>query len=140
MGRPRICRTRMIWPIIALVVAGCETPAPQGCPAGLKPVTEAELFFGRDIAGGGSVGDAEWQSFLDTDVTPRFPNGLTVEDGSGQWKDEHGIVRESSKRVTIVLTGAPGEQADLDAIRASYKSRFRQDAVLLVETNGCGGF
>jgi len=103
-------------------------------------MTEAELFFGRDIAGGGVVSDADWQCFLDQEVTPRFPDGLTVEEASGQWKGADGIVREKSKRLTIVLVGAAGEEAKLSAVRDAYKRRFQQDAVLLVERQACAAF
>lgn len=137
-------RTRMMRALLGATLAfsafACSALGPQSCPAGMKPVTQAELFFGRDIAGGGFVGEGDWQSFLDTEVTPRFADGFTVEDASGQWKGGQGIVREKSKRLSIVLAGAPDEQAKLDAIRAAYKQRFRQDAVLLLQTSACGGF
>jgi len=104
-------------------------------------MTEAELFFGRDIVGQPSVSDADWQKFLDEEITPRFPDGLTVEDAAGQWKGSGGVVvREASKRLTITLAGAPDEFAKLDAIRQSYKRRFRQESVLLLETKSCGSF
>ena len=104
-------------------------------------MTEAELFFGRDIAGQPSVSDTDWQRFLDEEVTPRFPDGLTVEDAAGQWKGAGGaIVREPSKHLTIVLVGAPNESVKLNAVRETYKRRFRQDSVLLLETKSCGSF
>jgi hypothetical protein len=103
-------------------------------------MTQAELFFGRDIPAGGSVTDRDWQSFLDEEITPRFPDGLTVEDASGQWKDRGGIVREASKRLTIVLSGAPGEQMRLSEVRNAYKARFKQDSVLILEYRVCGSF
>lgn len=103
-------------------------------------MTEAELFFGRDIAGGGHVGDQDWQRFLDEEVTPRFPAGLTVEDATGQWKGKDGIVREDSKRLTIVFGSAPGSEAKLAALRRAYEHRFRQDSVLVLEHKVCGSF
>ena len=135
-------RTRIVFGILAVAygMAGCADLAAPSCPAGLKDMSEAELFFGRDIAAGGTVTDREWQSFLDEEVTPRFPDGLTVEDASGQWKDRNGIVREKSKRLTIVLSGAPGEQTKLSEIRNAYTSRFKQDAVLILEYRVCGSF
>ncbi len=104
-------------------------------------MTEAELFFGRDVAGRPSVGDEDWRKFLDEEITPRFPDGLTVEDAAGQWKGAGGVVaREASKHLTIVLAGTADEAAKLNAIRDSYKRRFRQDSVLLLETQSCGSF
>ena len=40
----------------------------------------------------------------------------------------------------LVLSGAPGEAEKIEAIRAAYKARFRQDAVLLIERRACVGF
>jgi len=103
-------------------------------------MTSAELYFGRSIPGGGQVSDENWQRFLDEEVTPRFPDGLTVQDASGQWRGQGGIVREPSKRLVVVLPGTPGGEAKLAAIRTAYRTRFHQESVLLFETRGCGSF
>ena len=47
----------------------------------------AELFFGRSIAGRGPLSDAEWAGFAAEVVTPNFPDGFTVMDGEGQWRN-----------------------------------------------------
>ncbi len=126
--------------LLGAVLAGCASVVPPACPAGLKNMTQAELFFGRDIAGGGRVGDEDWQHFVAQEITPRFPDGFTVQDGAGQWKGAQGIVQETSKRVTVVLSGAPDEQSRLMAVRESYKRRFHQDSVLVTEERVCAGF
>jgi hypothetical protein len=133
-----------VWKVAVAVVVlcgagACTVPAPGTCPAGLSPVIEADLFFGRSMPGG-TVSDADWQHFVDEEVASRFPYGFTVQDTSGQWKGERSLVREASKRLTVVLTGAPDEEADLAAIRQAYKRRFHQQSVLLVETTACGSF
>src|SRR5690606_33904629 len=49
----------------------------------------SELYFGVGKAnvdpGVDAIGEAQWREFLDGEVTPRFPDGLTVVDGYGQW-------------------------------------------------------
>jgi hypothetical protein len=100
----------------------------------------AELYFGRAIPGGGTVSDTDWQRFLDHDVTPRFADGLTVQDASGQWKSGDGIVREPSKHLILVIAGTPDESAKLEAVRNAYRQRFRQESVMRVETPVCAGF
>ena len=123
-----------------LSLAGCAG-FPNACPSGLKTMQEAELYFGRDIAGASPVGDGDWQSFVGAEIAARFPSGFTVQDATGQWTGEGGkLVREASKHVTIVLSGAPGESAKLDAIRTAYKRRFRQQSVMLLEHDVCGSF
>ena len=119
------------------IAAGASAAA--SCPVGLKSMTEAELFFGR--GGAAVVSNKDWRRFLAEDVTPRFPDGLTVEDGAGQWRNaSSAIIREASKHLIIVLPGAPDDAAKLAAIRKAYKRRFRQESVMLMEHEVCGSF
>jgi len=125
---------------LAAGLAGCAT-LPAACPPGLARQETAELLFGRNIAGAPGVTDADWTAFVDAEITPRFPDGLTVLDGQGQWRGESGVVeREGSKLVLLVLSGSPDEAARLDAVRAAYKARFRQEAVLLIRRPACIAF
>lgn len=129
---------------LALLLGGCmslDVDVAQLCTGGLRPVTTAELFFGRNIGDAPGVSDADWRAFVDQEVTPRFPDGLTVIDAAGQWRGPGGsVIREPSKVLLVVLSGEHGERDRLDAIRAAYKVRFRQDAVMLLERQGCVGF
>lgn len=126
--------------LVSGVLAGCSSAPAPVCPAGLKPVTSAELYFGRAIPTGGLVSEADWQRFVDEEVTPRFPDGLTVTDATGQWKGAGGIVHEPSKRLFVLVSGSSQDAAKLEAIRQAYRARFRQESVLLVETPVCGAF
>ncbi|MDO9223887.1 MAG: DUF3574 domain-containing protein [Caulobacter sp.] len=130
---------------LVLPLAGCMSlnvvADVDGCPGGLKPVTTAELVFGRNIGAGAGVSDADWRAFVDAEVTPRFPDGLTVADAAGQWRGVNGaIVAEPSKVLLLVLKGEPDERTRIDAIRAAYKARFSQESVLLIERPACVGF
>ena len=103
--------------------------------------TQAELFFGRNVAARAMVSEEEWQRFLDEDVSPRFPDGFSVSDVYGQYRNNAGtIVREQSKQLLIVIAGAGADEAKLNAIRDAYKRRFNQESVLLVETPVCAEF
>ena len=105
------------------------------------PMIEARLFFGRDIAGRGTVSETEWRLFLDQEVTPRFPAGLSAGDLAGQYRDTSGaIVREDSKELRFFLADTAEDRAKLDAIRDAYKRRFMQESVLRVESPVCAGF
>jgi Protein of unknown function (DUF3574) len=123
------------------VCAGAAAPATAACPDGLREANTAQLFFGRSIDPAGEVTDADWREFLDAEVSPRFPDGLSVNDVYGQWKSPAGdFVREDSKALFIVLAGRPDEQQRLDLIRDAYKRRFHQQSVLLVEQKACVAF
>jgi hypothetical protein len=127
--------------LVAAALAGCARMPPLNCAPGLVPELQAELFFGRDVAGHPPVTEDLWQQFVDEEVTPRFPDGLSVADIRGQWRDAAGrIVREQSKELLIVLPGGADDQTKLDAIREAYKRRFNQKSVLLVETPVCAAF
>ena len=129
--------------IAALALTGCvsvDVDASLTCRGGLNPATTVELVFGRNIGDAPGVTDADWKAFLDQEVTPRFPDGLTVSDAAGQWRSGEGITREASKVLLLVLTGAPGEAEKVEAIRSAYRTRFRQDSVLLIERPACVGF
>jgi hypothetical protein len=113
--------------------------AAPACQGGQHPRQVAELMFGRDIGGRVGVSQAAWTRFLAREVTPRFPDGLTVVDAVGQWRDSESgrIVREPSKLVMIVLAGKDDDQARLDAVMQAYKRQFHQQSVGLVVQSGC---
>ena len=66
------------------------TPASQAgassCPAGFEEFAEYRLFFGRNHRNLEVVSDTAWREFLAAEITPRFPDGLTVLDAAGQWR------------------------------------------------------
>jgi hypothetical protein len=127
-----------------LVLAGLLFPAiatAGACPAGLDAVRTAKLIFGRDIGDRPGVSDADWRGFVARQITPRFPDGITVEDARGQWLGRSGrLVHERSKVVLIVLAGRPDEPERLAAIAHAYEAQFHQDAVLLIEEDACATF
>jgi hypothetical protein len=128
--------------LAAVSLASCATsPPPPACPAGQERLRTAQLFFGRDMSGQPGVSDAAFQKFVDEELTPRFPDGLTILDGGGQWRGaEDKLIRESSKIVLIVLPKRRDAAQRVDAVRAAYKSRFRQESVLLITQASCVSF
>ena len=95
-----------------------------------------ELYFGRSLSDGSVVTDAEWAKFLNDVVTPRFPDGFTVLDGVGQYRNKSGqIVKEQSK-VIIFLYSRKTRKANstkVDEIRAAYVKLFDQESVLRLD-------
>jgi hypothetical protein len=124
-----------------LALGGCAAGPGAACRADATPMARVELLFGRAHPGGGAVGDAAWTGFLDREVTPRFPDGLTVFDGAGQWRGRDGaIVREPSHLLVIWYRPSAKSEADIEAIRATYKKRFSQESVLRVDDASCVAF
>jgi hypothetical protein len=132
---------RRYWPLVLAFVplAACSTIPREACPAGLQAMTRYELFFGRNIGPREGVSDEDWRVFAAAEIAPRFPDGFTVIDTMGQWRDDKGAVAgERGKEMIVIATMDEG--AKLDAIRAAYKTRFKQDAVLEVRSSACAGF
>ncbi len=125
-------------------LGGCASLGLGGpsCPAGQQPMRTAQLFFGQNIGGKPGVSDAEFRKFVDDELTPRFPQGLTVLDGGGQWKgSDQKLIRESSKVVVLVLPRhGLADGLKLNAVKDAYKQRFHQDSVLLVTQRSCASF
>jgi hypothetical protein len=128
-------------PCTAVAGAAAQSP-PFGCHDAQQRHDVAELLFGRDIGNRRGVGEAAWKRFVAREITPRFPDGLTVSDALGQWRDPDSgrIVREPSKRVEIVLPGHVDDGARLDAIVSAYKRQFRQRSVGLIVQSACVSF
>jgi hypothetical protein len=125
----------------AVILGGCASLAPAACPAGQSTGREVQLFFGRDIGDQVGVSEADFQRFVDEELTPRFPDGLTVLDAAGQWRGANGVIgREPSKVVILVLPGSEGDEEKLDAVRQAYRVRFAQEAVLMTVQPTCLGF
>lgn len=126
---------------LLLVVLACAASAQTlECRLAQKPMVVADLLFGRNIGGRLGVTEKRWSRFLAKEITPRFPEGLSVVDASGQWRDTatKRIVRERSKLVTIIMPADAQEK--IDAIVDAYKRRFRQQSVGVVIRPACVSF
>jgi hypothetical protein len=127
---------------LAASLAGCAT-APQvaSCPDGQQRLRTAQLFFGRNLGEKPAVSEAAFGKFVDQELTPRFPDGLTILDGGGQWRGpENKLIRESAKVVLIVLPKAGDSSERIEAVRDAYKARFHQESVLLITQAACVSF
>jgi len=102
---------------------------------------QIELMFGRNIGNHVGVGEAAWSRFLAREITPRFPNGLTVLNALGQSREtEHGrVVREPSKLV-IIVTDETSVDDKIESIVVAYKQQFSQRSVAVISQPVCAAF
>jgi hypothetical protein len=100
------------------------------------------LYFGRDEQGGGFVSDAQWSAFAAGVIGRQFPDGFTVFDANGQWRDPStGVVgREPTKVVQIAAADSPALAAAVKIVVAAYKTEFHQEAVGIVSNRACAAF
>jgi Protein of unknown function (DUF3574) len=129
-------------PALALAIITEASAQPSECRGAQKPSQVAELMFGRNIGSRTRVSEGEWGRFVDREITPRFPGGLTVFSASGQWRQPGSgkIVREPSKIVQIVLPGQAEDLARLNEIVEAYKRRFKQRSVGVIVRPACVSF
>lgn len=110
-------------------------PIPQGALNGSLAFARTELFFGT-AKPDGVVTDEEFLVFLDSEVTPLFPDDLTLLKGEGQFRDENGVIIKEHRFVLILLYPVASfseSSRKIDAIRRLYKSQFQQESVLRVD-------
>lgn len=121
----------------ALAPAGTAIPtiAPTSGPIG-EQFARTELFFGTERPGP-DVTNRQFKAFVDRVVTPRFPDGLTQYDASGQFRDSTGrIVKEQSKVIVLLYPIADAGQSTvkIEEIRDIYEKAFEQESVLRADS------
>ena len=109
--------------------------------SGGKLAIKTELFFGLSKPGG-EITNAEFQRFLNQEITPRFPSGLTLLDGQGQFKTVGGKIIAERSRVLILLYpfGDRESHQKIEQIRARYQKAFQQESVLRIDERICAAF
>jgi Protein of unknown function (DUF3574) len=125
---------------LALYRAAVPAEGVASCRKGAAQMARMELLFGASRHDGSAVGEVEWQAFLDAEVTPRFPKGLTVLTGYGQWQSGDRIGKEGSRLLLIWYAPTADSEARIEAIRNSYKARFGQESVMRVDGLSCVAF
>jgi hypothetical protein len=103
---------------------------------------QVEFMFGRNVGGRLAVGETAWSRFLAHEVTPRFPDGLSVFDATGQWRDKARgrVVHEPSKLVMIVTADDAAARDKIAAIAQTYKEKFHQQSVGIMTRPVCAAF
>jgi hypothetical protein len=131
-------RTRSLLLAALVSVAAC---AGRSHPAGLRPAHVERLYFGRNIADTATVSDSAWAGFVRDVLTPNFPDGATVWDAAGQWRDPSGkTVREKSFVVELVHFVTPDVEARVVRVMDAYKRRFAQQSVLRLVAEAWASF
>jgi Protein of unknown function (DUF3574) len=116
---------------------GCATMNGTPCRGEERLAVQDFLYFGTQTPSG-RVTSEEWAKFLGETVTPRFPEGLSTWQASGQWRSASGeLVHEPSYVLSLVHQDDAVPNKAVQEIITSYKLRFQQEAVLRVRTTVC---
>ena len=142
-------RFALFAPALALYLVACAhkpiapsvpvAPTLQGDPAHpalTKGWVDTKLYFGLgpvDHPDQG-VSEADWRSFLDREVTVRFPDGLSVLDVYGQWQGKNQTTPERlrSKMLIIDYPDTAENRAKIEAIRTAWKQKTGDQSVMRV--------
>lgn len=143
---------RAVAPLALLVTALCSTPtsarqqfeaqnpdrpvvrrrAPDRQKRNALPFVRTELFFGT-AKPEGAVTAEEFKAFVDGVITPLFPEGLTVIDADGQFRNDAGVVVKEKAFVLVLLYPVEDQKAsskNIDYIRREYMRVHQQESVL----------
>ncbi|NEB02199.1 DUF3574 domain-containing protein [Streptomyces sp. SID13726] len=135
-----LTRTRVALTAAALLLAVAAptayanlAEADSSAPQRGAPYIETQLFFGTERPDGGpAVTDKQFMSFVDKEVTPDFPDGLTVQSGRGQWRDASGTIeKERSYELILLYPVGQAKASDrkIEEIRRAYEKEFGQESV-----------
>jgi len=136
--------------LFALAFGGCDSQRPQPVAQITAPTlsgdtehpgrtsgwVDTKLYFGLGPADDASKGVSEsaWRAFLDKEVTPRFPDGLSVVDVYGQWQGakEPAPERLRSKMLIVDYADTQANRDKVEAIRTAWKKMTGDQSVLRV--------
>jgi hypothetical protein len=144
-------RPVLLLSLLAFALAGCAhqpastaptvAPTLTGDPAhpgATKGWVDTKLYFGLGPADHPEQGisEAQWREFLDKQVTPRFPSGLSVIDVYGQWRGKNSSTpsRLRSKLLIVDYPDSEENRDKIEAIRAAWKQQTGQQSVLRITT------
>ncbi|MEG3850836.1 DUF3574 domain-containing protein [Microcoleus sp. herbarium19] len=120
-----------VLPVCPATIARAQLPEASDTNVKQTNLLKDELYFGLNKPGGEIVSESEWQEFVKAVITPRFREGLTVLDGSGQFLNSSGmLIRENSKIVILIYESSPEKNRAINEIIETYKRTFQQESVL----------
>jgi hypothetical protein len=123
---------------IALLAHGDarQPQADASCGIGSAAQVRTTLYFGLGKPRG-SVSELEWQLFLRDEVTPRFPQGLTVWEAQGQWLSQGVIGHERTKVLLLVHPDGADALKAVQTVIERYRKAFDQESVLWETARVC---
>ena len=130
----RLFFTLLAGPILLVPALPAADQRPTAASAEVWARTE--LYFGTNKSDNTEVTDAQFQDFIDHEVTTRFPDGLTLLTGIGQFRNSAGVFIRERSHVLILFYPVQTRDANkkIQDIRGAYKRYFAQESVLRADS------
>jgi hypothetical protein len=137
-------KLRLLTASFTLALLFCSGLSAQSAVSATAPASvvkaekyyRTELYMGMSIPGGAAVSGDDWEKFLAEVVTPKFPDGFTILEGRGQYREASGVIAKEPSHVLVFLyvrSKRKSAGAKIENIRSEYKKRFSQESVLRVD-------
>jgi hypothetical protein len=123
-------------PVTSTIVVAPTLTGDPAHPGQTTGWVDTKLYFGLGPADRPEKGisEAQWRDFLDKEVTPRFPDGLSVVDVYGQWQGQKNPAPERlrSKLLIVDYQDSRENRDKVEAIRSAWKRETGDLSVLRV--------
>lgn len=95
---------------------------------------KTELYFGLS-QNNKTISESEWNSFEKNEISIRLPEGYTIYDADGAWKDKNtGLTLKEKSKVLVVIHHEDQRKSQaIDQIRARYMKQFYQQSVMRID-------
>lgn len=106
------------------------------CSCTASRMVETNLYFGQSKPDGSMVTETEWKSFKESHIAKVFKEGSTVISSYGNWYDpvSHKLIAEPTYVVVYFYKRSSHISQQIDSLRYWYKTMFKQQSVLRVDT------
>jgi hypothetical protein len=127
------CLTVMLT-VCTLIGVSASMSVPEDAQDSAANAGRTQLVF-ETAKPDGVVTDEEFGAFLDAEVSPRFPNGVTTVKGTNQFQSAGVLVKETAFVVTFLYPFDRAREANrrINEVRQLYNLQFQQLSVLRVD-------
>ncbi len=116
--------------------AGAQDNHRSGCAHTDTAWVETRMYLGLSKPGGAAVSKRELDEFVSNNLVARFPDGFTIIETTGYWRDRqaNATVYENGRQVVILHEATPENETAVNEIAEQYRARFDQQSVLISST------
>lgn len=128
--------------VAALILTGCMSIDIDGVSLCRdENWAGSTLYLGRSTEAS-PITDEAWKTFVEAEVTPRFPDGFTWMDGQGAWYNSafKRTIYEDSTLLIILHPDSKENRKKVFEVASAYRVTFNQQAVLRARAATCVAF